>query len=391
MNVRFVHLADTHLGLSAYNRVDPETGMNLREKQIYDNFLEGIRQIAEIKNLDAVIHAGDLFHYVKPKTVALTVALEALDILEEANIPFVGIAGNHSMPKTRFIKSPFNVLDYHPGPHIFAYSNEYCWPTIGDTQLHLIPNMLTPTQNQIEFQKVKEHRDDNHEHILVMHGLAPGVAKLHTVAEQEIVDEMLEGFDYVALGHIHGQQEIQPGVWYAGSQEFCTYGEIKDIKGGLLVDVEKGEPAKVNPLNLPHTPMIETRTVNCRNLNGQEIIDSILGVFDSWRPANVSDYMMQIPLVNIARDTARTMDMTLLRDIQSHCLNLKIKMTFLEDEVKDVSVEHKNVRGINYDTEFRSYVATKSLTPQMATAVSEKGAAVIRKVVAERKEDQHAN
>jgi exonuclease SbcD len=27
------HIADTHLGLAAFNRLDPESGMNLREKQ----------------------------------------------------------------------------------------------------------------------------------------------------------------------------------------------------------------------------------------------------------------------------------------------------------------------------------------------------------------------
>ena len=37
------HIADTHLGLAAFNRLDPESSMNLREKQVYDNFLKSDR------------------------------------------------------------------------------------------------------------------------------------------------------------------------------------------------------------------------------------------------------------------------------------------------------------------------------------------------------------
>jgi DNA repair protein SbcD/Mre11 len=40
--MHLIHIADTHLGLSAFNRLDPESGMNLQEKQVYDNFLKAI-------------------------------------------------------------------------------------------------------------------------------------------------------------------------------------------------------------------------------------------------------------------------------------------------------------------------------------------------------------
>jgi len=67
--MKLIHIADTHLGLTAFNRLDPESGMNLREKQVYDNFLEAIDEIIRQKP-DALVHAGDLFDTVKPKTKA---------------------------------------------------------------------------------------------------------------------------------------------------------------------------------------------------------------------------------------------------------------------------------------------------------------------------------
>jgi len=55
--MHLIHIADTHLGLAAFNRLDPASGMNLREKQIYDNFLSAIEVIIRQKP-DALVHPG---------------------------------------------------------------------------------------------------------------------------------------------------------------------------------------------------------------------------------------------------------------------------------------------------------------------------------------------
>ena len=47
--MKIIHIADTHLGVAAFSRIDPDTGMNLREQQIYENFLVSIRQICKEK------------------------------------------------------------------------------------------------------------------------------------------------------------------------------------------------------------------------------------------------------------------------------------------------------------------------------------------------------
>ena len=95
--MKFIHIADTHLGLAAFNKLDA-TGMNLRERLIYENFLAGIERIIQ-ERPDAVVHAGDLFHTVKPKTRAYTTVLAALDLLQDDGVPPIVIAGNHSMAK----------------------------------------------------------------------------------------------------------------------------------------------------------------------------------------------------------------------------------------------------------------------------------------------------
>ena len=63
------------MGLATFSRLDPESGMNLREKQIYNPFLKAIDEIIQQKP-DALVHAGDLFDVVKSKTKANTTILE---------------------------------------------------------------------------------------------------------------------------------------------------------------------------------------------------------------------------------------------------------------------------------------------------------------------------
>ena len=69
--MNLIHIADNHLGRAAFNLLDPESGMNLREKQVYDNFLLTTDSIIQQKP-DVLVHVGDLFDVVKPKTRALS-------------------------------------------------------------------------------------------------------------------------------------------------------------------------------------------------------------------------------------------------------------------------------------------------------------------------------
>jgi DNA repair exonuclease SbcCD nuclease subunit len=138
--MKLVHIADTHLGLATSNKLDSD-GMNLREKLIYENFLAAIDRIIRLKP-DVIVHAGDLFDHVKPKTRSYTTVLEAFERLQASGIPFIVIAGNHSIAKTRYTLSPFSVLEYHATDLHVAYQYRYKRVELGETIFHLIPNML---------------------------------------------------------------------------------------------------------------------------------------------------------------------------------------------------------------------------------------------------------
>lgn len=85
--MRILHTADTHIGMRQYG---------LEERRA--DFSRAFHQVIEIaveEGVDAVIHAGDLFDDRLPTAEDLHETLQALFTLKEADIPFLGVVGNH--------------------------------------------------------------------------------------------------------------------------------------------------------------------------------------------------------------------------------------------------------------------------------------------------------
>jgi exonuclease SbcD len=383
--MRLFHIADTHLGLSQFNRLDPESGMNLREKQIYDNFLSAIEKIIA-ERPDVLVHAGDLFDTVKPKTRAYTTVLEALERLHAAGIPVVAITGNHSMVKTRYTTSPFEVLTYHPGEIFAAYSFRYEKVEIGDTIFHLIPNMLRPEDYRTAYDQVEFARD--HHNVLVTHGLATAIKdkRLATVAEHELDTTILsDQFDYIALGHYHRQSRIMENAWYSGSIEYLSYGEITDPKGGLLVDLNTAYErcnSAVRPVPLPCTPMIDLGTISCEGMHPSDITGEIISRVTGQRvPLHA---MAQVTLDGLSREHGRGPDMRDLASVREGLLDLKIRV-HAGEQGHTVPLQ-QDVRAIDYLQEFSSFIGKQQLSPRQKEFAGQCGLEVLRTVMDEHRE-----
>ena len=377
--MHLIHIADTHLGFAAFNRLDPESGMNLREKQVYDNFLSAIDVIIKQKP-DVLVHAGDLFDTVKPKTRAYTTVLEALDRLKAAAIPLVIIAGNHSMAKSRYTTSPFKVLCYHPAHIIAAYNYQYERVEIGDTIFHLIPNMLKPEDYRKAFNEVEISA--SHHNVLVTHGLASTIKdkRLMEVAEHELDSTILsDQFDYIALGHYHRQCQITDNAWYSGSTEYLTYGEIADTKGGLVVDPGRHE---VCHLDLPCTPMIDLGTIKCQGVHPGDITEEIISHIVARSAPLYS--MAQVTLDGLSREHGKGIDMKSLGAIREQLLDLKIRMK-TEEEDKPVPLQ-QDIRLIDYLQEFEAFIGKQQLSAKQKEFVASHGREVLQSVMNEHRE-----
>jgi len=381
--MRFVHIGDSHLGLSQFSRLDGDGG-NLRERLVYDHFLAGIDAIIG-ERPDALVHAGDLFHSVRPRTRAYTTALEAISRLGDAGIPLVVIAGNHDMRKSRYTTSPFEVLEYHSAPVHAAYGSGYQPVDLGDTRFHLIPNLLQPDQYRVEFDHIE--RAGGLRNVLVTHGLASTLhdRRLGTVMEHEIDTTMLSpDFDYIALGHFHGQARVADNAWYCGSQEYITYAETGDTKGGLLVDLERGS---VEHLDLPCTPMRDLGGLDCTSLSSREIGDEIaarsLQAGGTGEPA-----MAVITLSGAERRVLQAVDPSLLQEARDRFLDLKIAMR--STPAGTPLAGRRDLEGVDYGELFGEYLKDRGLDERKHRFVLAKGREVIRMVMAGEREDGDA-
>lgn len=236
MTVKIAHLADTHLGYKQYGLID-------REIDFYDAFKNIIDDIIE-KDVDYVLHCGDLFEQAKPPIKALLVAQEGFLKLMENNIPVIVIAGNHDKLQRRETSIPQELYE-NDNFHILTIDN----PTILLNEELVVSGLPFIQKSHEDVVKdllnniIEEVKDYKHK-ILMLHG---GVSKYFDFNPEFELDTIPEGFDYYAMGHIHQriiEKDFKNGILsFPGSTEIMNRGEISEYenkgKGYNLLTIEE--------------------------------------------------------------------------------------------------------------------------------------------------------
>lgn len=369
--MKIVHLADSHLGFSNYSRLD-QHGQNRIEEMVYSGFDQAVERIIQLRP-DAVVHAGDVFHHVRPKIKPLVIFQRGLQRLTDAGIPVIIISGNHDAPKSYSSTSPFLLFEGMKGVHI-AQRYKYEHFEVGDHCFHCIPFCLEPQDYLSEFGKVERSGKD----VLVMHGLVESLRnrKMRSVGEHELQDSLLKrDFDYIALGHFHAQMPIASNAWYSGSVEYFNFGEAEDKKGMLLVDLETGE---ARPVEVRPKYMVDYPAVDCSGLSSEEISERLMGLCDG---NEVRDKMVRINLKNVSREAYKRIDTGRLSRLGAPALHLKIKAEFV-DEQEMVERPVDRLRLHEEFAEFMKEEASKNLIPKaIKDVVMVYGSDLIKKAV----------
>lgn len=380
--MKIIHLADSHLGFSSYSRLD-EHGRNRIEEMVYSGFEQAIEKIVELRP-DAVVHAGDVFHHIRPKIKPLVVFQKGLIRLMKENIPIIIISGNHDAPKSYSLTSPFRLFENLPGVHI-ALRYGYEKVEVGDHSFHCIPFCLEPRDYLTEFEKIERSGRD----VLVMHGLVESLRnkKMRSVGEHELADSFLKSdFDYIALGHYHGQAQLSQNAWYSGSLEYFNFGEAQDEKGMLLVDLESGRAE-----NIPVRPryMIDHPAIDCSGMRSEEIAQQLQELCPE---DEIKDEMVRITLKNVNRAAYRSIDQTRLNKLGASALVFKIRTEFADAE------EHfeRPVDRRALHEEFSGYLREESSREKIPARIRDDvvayGSEIMKKaVVARHKEELDAS
>jgi exonuclease SbcD len=199
-----LHTADTHLGYSQYHS-------EVREADFAAAF-ETVIDEAIANDVDAVVHSGDLFQHSRPDVTTLAETLKQLQRLDDAEIPFLGVVGNHEGTTGDQWVDIFDQLRLG-----IRLGRE---PTIiGDTAFYGLDHVSPARRSSLEYD-FEPH--DAECAVLVGHGLFSPVADGGRWPLQEVMDASSVRFDGFLLGddHMPHVQVVRDAtVTYPGSTD----------------------------------------------------------------------------------------------------------------------------------------------------------------------------
>ena len=261
----FLHTSDWHLGAMGGER-------DLWDDQKY--FIDAICGIVREKRVDAVLLAGDVYDRSVPAASAIGLYDYAMNRLcGELGVKVLTIAGNHDSAER--LASCAGLLDkaglYLQGaaqrePRVvdFADSQVFFLPWMTEEKIKsLYPeerdsiNGLTDAY-RVAVNHMREKFIPGKRHLLLSHAFITNAETSTSDRAAEIgfatqvPASVFEGFDYVALGHIHKPQQVNPYIRYSGSPMAYSFGkEERQEKSVTLIDTA-AMTQQVVPLPLLH-------------------------------------------------------------------------------------------------------------------------------------------
>jgi DNA repair exonuclease SbcCD nuclease subunit len=306
--LRIVHLSDTHLGFSAYSRIDPTDGVNLREKDFYNAFRQAVDKTIALKP-DAVVHAGDLFDVPRPTNRAIVFAQEQLIRLSEAGIETVLISGNHSTPRLSESANIFRIFE--PWKHIHPlHAPGIQTVVVGDITVRAAPHSSDPPLSRIATEMHLSRETKYNVAVLHIGVIDPKNRYMMDEFNEQSVrkEDLPEGFDHVALGHFHGAKEFpEANAWYSGSTERLSITEHEQEKVILEVDLEKRKVTK-HPLEVRQ--MIDLPKVDAKGMTATEVFNAARERVSS---KDITDRIVRLVVEDVPGEAYRALDAAAIR------------------------------------------------------------------------------
>ncbi len=274
-SIRLLHLADIHIGVENYGRLDARAGVNSRVLDFLRRFDEMIDYALE-NEVDLAIFAGDAYKTRNPNVTHQREFARRIKRLADAGVPVILLVGNHDQPTAARRASSVDIFGTLGVPNVIVAQTEKVH--VVDTRRGAPVQVATvpyPSRSRLmaegEFKNMSLAELDKVLQQMVAENIRalatqldpqlPAILTAHlSVAEAKLGSEqhvMLgrdvavlrsvvadPAFDYVALGHIHRHQDVNAGyhppVVYAGSMERIDFGEEGERKGFVIADIEKG-------------------------------------------------------------------------------------------------------------------------------------------------------
>jgi exonuclease SbcD len=273
------------------------------------------------RDVDLVIHSGDVFDSVRPAThVIIGFLKQTARITLDANIPCLITAGNHETPRLRATTAALEYANLVNAYSAHGFEIDYHPIEVDDAVVGvtLVPHGAVGTTGAVTPER------DADINILVTHGLVPNLeTRQHEMGEANLPSGMLEGaFDYIALGHYHEFHKHKANSYYAGATERFSFGEVESEPGFAIVEFNS-DGVSVEHVPIEARPMIDLPFIRARDLDAQELSDEIRHQTDN---PDLEDAIVRLRVYDVRRGVTSGVDRELLRDLQRRCLNFSLEI-----------------------------------------------------------------
>ena len=269
--MKIMHLSDLHIG----KRVNEYSML-----QGQDYILKEILNIIDNEKVETVIIAGDVYDKSVPSAEAVELFDEFLYDLSSRNLNVLIISGNHDSPeriafggrlisKSKIYLSPV----YNGKVKPITLNDDY-----GKVNFYLLP-FIKPAnvrrffpeesiENYTDAVKVaidNMNVDFSERNILVTHQFVTGAElseseDISVGGTDNVSREVFDGFDYVALGHIHREQTVgKDNIRYCGTPLKYSFSEAKNIKSVTILDFN--DKGNIEYSKIPLTPFRDMREI----------------------------------------------------------------------------------------------------------------------------------
>ena len=251
--MRILHTSDWHLGRSFH-------GEDLLSVQAA--YVDHLIETVEAEQVDLVVVAGDVYDRALPSVDAVALADETLHRLGTSrarvvitsgnhdsgrrlgfNARLIDLAGVHLRTDAGRVDEPVLLEDEHG--QVAVYGIPYLEPDV----LHQAWGLASRSHHAVLAAALERIRADlakrptGTRSVVIAHAFVAG--GLPSESERDIAVggvsvvplELFDGFDYTALGHLHGRAALSESVRYSGSPIAYSFSEADHVKGSWLVDL----------------------------------------------------------------------------------------------------------------------------------------------------------
>jgi len=249
--MRFIHMADIHLGYRQY-------GSDTRENDFARAWLWCCDYAVDAE-ADFVLIAGDLFHHGSVAPLTLMQAMAGLSLLRNRSIPVFAIAGNHDRAR---LSDATSWLQFLEGEELLQLVCQDIGPSGVDSVCELHKGFkivglqyvgsATPKVLPMIAERLARFHDDKEYTILMLHGGLAEETVFGANFGMDDLNSLRREVEYVALGHIHKFYQREDWAYNPGSPEACSVDEADSERYILdvMVDLESKETS-VEQITVP--------------------------------------------------------------------------------------------------------------------------------------------